>query len=449
MKKATGLLVLIFMVFAPSRPVKALENFDFKGELWARGALHLKQQRPYQDNSLDHETLLLQGEGDLSEEILFKAGTRLERLAFHGNGSTREDTRLELWETYLDYRGGSYQITLGNQIIRWGKTDEMTILDNLNPQDLRELMTLRLEERKHPWPWLRAQYFASNLTLEGVFTIWPVWHMKEDFGTDWAAFDHLKAQLEDIPALKSWARSLKLDKQRPGPSLRDAEWGFRLTGTFSSVDWEASFLHAHNRSFYYYITSFPIKGLWLNSISDISSALSRAIIVGNTIRISRPEDDILGLAFETTWGEAGLRGEFAYHTNQVFLRKDLYGVRKPCWQYVLGLDYQFMNGLYANLQFSQRYIQGWDKSILFEPRWDSGLFLRLSKTYLQDFLECRLDAYYDLTTRMYYLNPEVRYKIQDEYTLFMGLHLLDGPAGTFFDLYDANDQIYVGLKAVF
>ncbi len=446
MIKRSSFFILVFGLILFNQAL-AWDGLNLKGELWSRGTVDFHQKRPFEDTTSDHETFLLQGEGDLRDDLSFKAGARLDRLAFHGHQSTNEDTRLELWETYLRYQGENLELTVGNQIIRWGKTDEMTILDNLNPQDLRELMTLRLEERKRPWPWLRIQYYGLPVTLEGVFTLWPVWHIKNDFGTDWAVFDHLKAQLENIPQLSNWARSITVDKERPGPSLRAAEWGFRLSGTISTVDWEISFLHAHNRSFYYYIKSFPVTGLWINSPSNFT--LTPGInITGNTIYISRPEDNIFGFAFETTLGDAGFRGEFAYHTDQVFLRKDLLSIRKPCWQYVLGIDYEFANGLYINMQFSQRYIQEWNNTLLFDPKWDSSIFLRLSKSFWQDFLEARIDAYYDITERMYYFNPEIDYKLRDNINLFVGVHLLDGPQGTFFDPYDCNDQAYLGLKVI-
>lgn len=451
--KIAMLVCLVSLAVAGRNPLLALEAPGFKAEWWSRGTVDLRHERPYEDQTSDHETFLLETEGEASSLISFKAGVRLDRLAFHHHKSSQEDTRLELWETYLRYQGESLELTLGNQIIRWGKTDEMTVLDNLNPQDLRELLTLRLEERKRPWPWLRAQYFASGYTLEGVFTLWPVWHIKDDLGTDWAVFDHLKEQLEAVPSFSTLARSLRLAKERPGPSLRDAEWGFRITGTVAEIDWEISFLHAHNRSFYYYVKSFPIQGFRLenpsNPVQDLLNQQSNLRVTGTEIKIGRPQDNIFGLAFETTWGDAGLRGEFAYHTDRVFLKRDLLGVRKGYWRYVIGLDYQFPSGLYVNLQFLQQRVLGWNEDILFDPKLDSGLFLRLSKSFWQDFLEARLDGYYDLTTRMYYLNPEIRYKIRDNLTLFGGLHLLDGPKGTFLDVYDDNDQVYAGLKATF
>ena len=316
---------------------------------------------------------------------------------------------------------------------------------------MRELFTWREEERDKPWPWLRLQYFASGFTLEAVFTPWPLWPRRDDFDSDWAVFDHLRKALKE--AGLPFPLTLDLDKQDLSPSFKNSEFGCRLLGTFGDVDWEISFLHAHNRSFYYYIRRFPIKGLILKHpaepLKDLKSGLSSIQILGHTAYVRRPQDNILGMAFETTWKGLGIRGEFAYHTGRVFLKKNLEGVQKPYWCYILGFDYRFENGLYLNFQFLQQHILGWSEGILFDPEYDSYLFLRLSKGFLRDFLELRLDATYGLTTRIYYVNPELSYKFRDNWELFAGLHLIDGPKGTFFDVYDNNDQIYLGLKISF
>ncbi len=424
---------------------------DLSGTFLSRGTLDLTHDRPLEDQTSDREYLKVEARFDLSERLEGKLGLRLDRLAFYGNHNGREETRLEFWESYLRFLGKNTEVTVGNQIIRWGKADEITVLDNLTWQDLRELFTWRLEERERPWPWLRVQHFFQNFTLEGVFTLWPMWPKRDDFDSDWAVFDHLRLALKRAPL--PFPLEIDLDKQKLSPSLRNSEFGLRLQGVFREVDWEISFLHAHNRSFYYYVRRFPLRGLDIEHpaepIKDLRAAFPNLRILGNTARIDRPQDNILGFAFETTWRGLGLRGEFAYHTGRVFMKKDLESVQKPYWRYVLGLDYRFENGLYLNLQFLQQHILGWSEKILFDPEYDSYIFLRLSKGFLRDFLELRLDGTYGITTRIYYLNPEIAYKFRDNWELFGGFHLIDGPKGTFFDVYDNNDQVYLGLKISF
>ncbi|AEH45404.1 hypothetical protein Thein_1543 [Thermodesulfatator indicus DSM 15286] len=425
-------------------------DIEFSGRLWGRGAIDLHNENPFEDQRIDHEKLRLEAKDSPTDYLDLKASVELDRLAY-GDGDGREQTNIFLWETYLRFVESTWEVTLGNQLIRWGKVDELTILDNLTWQDLRELFTLPIEERQHPWPWLRVQYFGDTFTLEGVFTLWPLYPKRDDFGSDWAVFDHLRKRLAADPTLSSL--SLKIDKNKPSPSLRNSEWGLRLSGSTGNIDWEVSYLYAHDRSFYYYVKSFPIKGFTLNTpsnpIEDLKAQLSNLSITGDTVYVSFPRDNILGFAFETTYNDVGIRGEFAYHTDRVFLKKNLEATRKPYWRYVLGLDYSFENGLYINLQFLQQRILGWSEDILFDPKLDSYIFMRISKSYLEDYLEVRLDGTYGITTRGYYLNPEISYKINDDVKIFGGLHLIDGPKGTFFDVYDANDQVYLGLEIVF
>jgi len=424
---------------------------DLSGTFLSRGTLDLTHDRPLEDQTSDREYLRIEARFDVFPWLEGKLGLQLDRLAFYGNHNGREETRLEFWESYLRFLGKNTEITVGNQIIRWGKADEITVLDNLSWQDLRELFTWRLEERERPWPWLRIQHFFQNFTLEGVFTLWPLWPKRDDFDSDWAVFDHLRKALENAPL--PFPLPLELDKQKLSPSLRNSEFGFRLEGTYQEIDWEISFLHGHDRSFYYYVRRFPIRGLTLKHpaepLKDLLSSLPKFQILGHTARVERPQDNILGVAFETTWRGLGIRGEFAYHTGRVFMKENLESVQKPYWRYVLGLDYRFENGLYLNLQFLQQHILGWSENILFDPKYDSYVFLRLSKGFLRDFLELRLDGTYGITTRIYYLNPEISYKVRDNWEIFGGFHLLDGPRGTFFDVYDNNDQIYLGLKISF
>ncbi|NPB09340.1 MAG: hypothetical protein GXO17_03210 [Thermodesulfobacteria bacterium] len=422
-----------------------------EGTLFARGATDLYHENDYEDRSLDHEYLLLESRFYPSDRVSGRLGFKLDRLAFHGHGRNREELTPLLWETYLRFEGDKLELTLGNQIIRWGKADEISVLDNLSRQDLRELFTLRAPERRRPWPWLRARYFASSFTLEGVFTLFPLTPRRHDFDSDWAVFDHLLRQIELSPFGQFF--TLRLSKQKLVPSLRNAEFGFRLETTQGNFDLAFSFLHAHNRSFYRYIKSFPITGFSLkhpsDPIKDLLDQWSSIQIVSDRIETRVPQDNIFGFSFETTYRGAGIRGEVAYHTSRVFLKEDLTSVRKPYLRGVIGFDYNFSHGLYVNFQFLTQRIINYSDKIILDPKLDSYFFLRLSKSFLRDFLTLRVDSVYGITTRSYYLNPEIAYKWRDSTEIFLGLHLIDGPRGTFFDPFDANDQIYLGTRINF
>ena len=427
---------------------QAQAEVQLGGEFWARGSADLRDDRPEEDLFSEHAYVRSHLRFTLGPRWAGRLGIMLDRLAAHRHGRNREETTLLLGESFLRYQGTRWEITLGHQIIRWGKADEISVLDHLTRQDLRELFTLRQEERQRPWPWLRIRHFGSRLTWEGVFTLWPLWPRRKTVDADWAVFDHLRAQLRAAGLASLFP--LRIRKEKPSPGLQHAEFGMRLGGTWGVMDWELSFLHAHSRSFYPYLKRFPLRGLRLEHPGDpwrdLWAQLERLEIASESLLITYPRDEIFGFSFETTWRGWGLRGEVAFHTAQVFLRRDLTSTRRPSWQWVLGADYQMENGLYLNLQLLQQKIVHHSEAILFEHALDSFLFLRLAQGLGHDFLQLRLDGMYGLSTRSWYLNPEVSYKPRDDWELFLGLHLLDGPQGTFLDPYDANDQVYLGLR---
>lgn len=434
-----------------SQAFSSQTSLSLEGHFFTRAAVDLKEENPYEDEGLDHEFFLLESRFFLSDRLSGHLGLKIDRLAFHNGGYHREETTPLLWETYLRFEGDNCELTIGNQIIRWGKADEISVLDNLSRQDLRELFTLRAPERRRPWPWLRFRYFASSYTLETVFTLFPLTPRRHYFDSDWAVFDHLRRELAQSPF--AHLITLNLDRQKLVPSLRNAEFGLRVEKTWGDFDLAFSFLHAHNRSFYLFVKSFPVRGFVLkhpaDPLQDLLEQWPHLQILSNRIETRVPQDNILGFSLETTYRGAGLRAELAYHTSRVFLKEDLTSVRKPYLRAIVGFDYRFEGGLYLNLQFLSQRILNYSHDILFDPKLDSYFFLRLSKGFLRDFLTLRADTVYGVTTRSYYLNPEIAYKIKDTVEVFLGLHLIDGPRGTFFDPYDHNDQIYFGTRIDF
>ena len=427
---------------------------DTKATLWMRAGWDLSHDRTLEDRASEREIATLELFWPGKGPFFGKASLRLDRLSFHDN--SKQETDYWVWETYLGLQTNNWEIRVGKQFVRWGKADEISLLDNVNPQDLRQLMYLRLEERKRPSFLILCRRYLGNFTLEALFSPTDEAHERDHFGTDWANFDHLKkaiARNPQVPAtLKAWGAGLSAQEEDHGWSLRRSEWGVKLSGTVAQIDFALSYLEAHSRSPYPFVKYFPIKGFRLTSptapLADLLSQMASISISGQTILIGRPRNRFLGFEFETTRGDYGLRGEFLYQTDRVLLREDLTGIRKPSWGYILGVDRTWPGGLYLNLQFLQQRILAWSEGILFEPKLDSSIFFRLSWPALEDRLETRLDASYGLTTRMWYLNPEIIYQVRDNIHLFLGFHFIDGPSDTFLDLYDNNDDFYVGLKVV-
>ena len=57
-----------------------------------------------------------------------------------GPYNDEEDYDLDLFEGYIFWSTNSIDLTVGKQIIRWGKTDQINPADNVNPHDLRKFI---------------------------------------------------------------------------------------------------------------------------------------------------------------------------------------------------------------------------------------------------------------------------------------------------------------------
>lgn len=369
---------------------------------------------------------------------------------FMGQSHSQEDFDLDLFEAYLFYRQGPFELQTGKQIVRWGKTDQVSPVDNLNPQDLRELITWPTEERKLPVWMVRGRWFFDRLTLEGVFL--PVFEPSDIdfFDSDWAIYRQVREEIRRAPLpadLQSYLLSRGVNRNKPSRTLRNSEWGGRITGALGGWDLGVSFLYT--REDLPHSASFPIKNLRLPgtfSGEALLTSLDGAIFADEHIEVIYPRQKIYGFEFETTMGLFGLRGESAWFDQASFLREDLTSVSKQVLHSIVGLDYSGISGWYTNVQLAHRYIHDYEDSILFFKRHNVSLLGEISRTALRGRLEAAFKYNIDLHDGGYYLEPSVTGKFINRLDVTLGLHIFGGDSDTFLGYYDDNDQVFLLAK---
>lgn len=369
---------------------------------------------------------------------------------FMGQSHSQEDFDLDLFEAYLFYRQGPFELQTGKQIVRWGKTDQVSPVDNLNPQDLRELITWPTEERKLPVWMVRGRWFFDRLTLEGVFL--PIFEPSDIdfFDSDWAIYRQVREEIRRAPLpadLQSYLLSRGVNRNKPARTLRNSEWGGRITGALGGWDLGVSFLYT--REDLPHSVSFPIKNLRLPgtfSGEALLTSLDGAIFADEHIEVIYPRQKIYGFEFETTMGLFGLRGESAWFDQASFLREDLTSVGKQVLHSIAGLDYSGVSGWYTNVQLAHRYIHDYEDSILFFKRHNVSLLGEISRTALRGRLEAAFKYSIDLHDGGYYLEPSVTGKFINRLDVTLGLHIFGGDPDTFLGYYDDNDQVFLLAK---
>jgi hypothetical protein len=439
---------------APSNSRSSLPNSTrIDGFLEMRGAADT-----HRDDSLEHtqafrKRFQVETKIPLARDAgkVFAVVSGRSDLLWFGTRSDWNDWDLDLHEAYLHWSDGPLEVRLGKQIVRWGKTDQLSPVDVLNPEDLREGITWETEERKIPVWMARMKTFRGPFSLEGVLV--PIFepHDMNIFGTDWAVFRHLKGAVADDPLVpdivKDAVDGIEARRREPARTLENVQWGTRLTAR--THDWDLAVSAFQGFDPTPHITRFPIRNIRVDgtfSRESIESALSTGVFTGEDVEVRYKRFRMIGFDFETTWKDLGLRGEAAYFSDRAFLTDSLTSSTRPVFFGVLGADYAGPDGWYANLQLAFERIGGDTDRILYFEKENLSLNGEVSKELLRGDLEARLRFLLMLTDGGSYWNPSLTYLRFRPLSLTFGLNLFAGPADTFLGFFRENDQAVVSVR---
>ncbi|HDQ41425.1 MAG TPA: AMIN domain-containing protein [Desulfonatronum sp.] len=333
-----------------------------------------------------------------------------------GPGPSTDDYDLDLYEGYLFRGTPCWDLRLGKQAVRWGKADQISPVDNVNPQDLREFLIPDLEDRKIPNWMARVRLFPGDFTLEGVFV--PFFEPDRfDFaGTKWAL-------------LGTRPTGLDIRETRPSKNLGHADWGLRTATTVAGWDLAASYLYAWEKS--------PRLRL------DPAGPLGPALLA------DYHRQHIVGLEFETTLNKFGLRGEGAYFDKQSLHTQTLDSLAKPVAHYVIGVDYLGQQDWYANIQFSHQHVFAYEPGILLHRRDDYFLNGEINREFWRGNFMLKLGWAVDLQDGGSFLTPEAILTYFRNLELSLGVNVFSGPEDPLFGRYRDNDQVFLKAKYFF
>jgi len=144
-----------------------------------------------------------------------------------GSNGRRTAGVLRPHETYLERRSERLELRFGFSNLVWGVLDEILPEDVVNPIDLSRFVLEGRAEARLPVALARLRVFLpSELSLEAVLAPFP------RRGT----FD----QLDEASSPFAPAGLAALPRSELPVIASNMEWGFRLRGTNSGVDWGAS-----------------------------------------------------------------------------------------------------------------------------------------------------------------------------------------------------------------
>jgi len=437
-----------------------LKTFRINGFFLARGAVDTDKETGTEHRRLFRNKVRLEGKWSPRKSSTytpnrkdgkFYALASLESdYLWFGHDHSAEDYDLDLFEGYLYWSRRPVEIRLGKQIVRWGKTDQISPVDNINSQDFREFIVPDLEDRKIPNWMARVRLFPGACALEGVYIPFFEPSRIDYFGSDWATYRHAKDDIRDSglpPDLKRYLLGISVNEKEPARNFKNGQWGARISRTISDWDLGLNYLYAWESLPYY--KSFPAKNLDVGgsfSSQNLLKALDGMSLTDEDIEITYERSHIFGLEFETTIRDIGFRGEAACFDRQSFLTNSLTSTRKPVFFYVLGADYLGEDNWYVNFQFAHQIISDYTPDILYFQRNNTSLNGEIRKEFLRGNLQAVLWYNFSLSDNGYYLRPKIICKYIPRLDITFGFNIFGGDDDTLMGYYDDNDQVFLSLK---
>lgn len=384
-------------------------------------------------------------------DVFLLASVQSDYLRFKSNQTT-SDSDLELFEAYMHWSRNPWEVRLGRQRIRWGKTDEVSPVDNLNPEDLREFLLPDREDRKIPNWMARVRYFSEKMTLEGVFIPFFEPSRFAYFGTDWSLLqgieDLVTAPTPAVSPHPLYQQPAVLE-QTPHRRFTNGDWGLRVSKTRGNMDMAASYLYAWQKL--PHIQGFTPDAMEIferNGVLSQSSSFQAwnhpAALAATFRRIN-----IVGLELETTLAQFGLRGEAAYFDRKTLHTINLDSTEKPVLQYVLGVDYLSANEWYLNIQFGHQVIFQHDQDLLFWEKNDFSVNGEISRAFWRGNFETVFRYHYNLVDDAYLLRPFIVVRPDGNWEFTLGADLVEGPKSSILGRFRDNDRFYVNIKYIF
>ena len=408
---------------APPRPMPV----KLTAKLSNRFNWDLKRDNDYEDTSVTYT--------ELNAEAKWLPNPRVQMVA----GEWMVNGDLRPYNIFANFSTDHTNVRIGNQIVRWGKADEISALDSINPEDLTQGLTRDRASRKIPTPMINAELLSTYVSLQGIYA--PYWEKSKFLktGEDWAFFDHLERKYGTINVI---------EEERP-KTLRDGTYGARLSGTLMRVDYAFSYL-SHRRdipSIKAFSSPLP-PHLVKDEPGTVEDLVKFSLMSAQPVRFEYLREEVYGFEFETVAGPFGIRGDAAYVSSQSLVTDNLQTVRKPIVSYVVGADYNGPANTYFNVSYKRTEIKDYEKRIS-PPAVTSEFSAEMTLELLNGNVRPAYRGYFNTTDNSHYQNPRVSIHYIPNITVEVGVDIYGGPANSQAGFFTANDQAYTLVRFFF
>lgn len=376
-----------------------------------------------EDLTKTRNTFYLAATGRLSSNVTYKASGRVIYdavfdLTENYPATVEDDQEYEatLRENFLDLSMGDWDARLGKQTVVWGEAVGLFFADVVNAKDLREFVLPDFDYIRIPQWAADVEYTRGPLHLEMVWI--PV-----------LEFHKLGLQGSEFPQavpLPVGTSAVVTGTDEPSDTLKNSELGFRAS--FLLKGWDLSIFH------FYGWDRFP-------AMERIVAAPDLYIFSPNHKRLNTS-----GLTFSKEINDVILKGEAVYYHGKHFSvidGSDPDGlVKKDYIDYLVGVDYTFLEKIDFNFQFMQRIIFDFERTIFREDRVRSSFSVWLKTGLFANRVEPEILLISAIDETDLLIRPKITFRATDHLQARIGLDIFEGSQDGIFGQYDNRDRIY-------
>ena len=417
-------LLLIILLLAPW-PAAAFELADLHGFADLRAGTRL------QDDMYQRDTSLLEGRLQLDYNQRLDAVTLQLRGDFVADEVTAgEDLDLETGAGIFDLREAnllfsptySIDVKLGRQILTWG-TGDLLFINDLFPKDWQSFFIGRDEE------YLKA---PSDAVFVSLFPQWATIDLAltPRFDSD----RYLRGQRLSYwnPNLgRTAGRDAVIDADQPDDWFEDFELSARLSKNIEG----------------YELALYGYRGYWKSPVGFNPTSARAASTRLNSY----------GASARGNLGSGIVNLEVGYYDSRADRNGDDPLQPNSELRYLLGYEQEVAKELTAGGQFYVEQLLDYDEYESALPlgakqrdEFRQVVTLRLTKLLMQQTLTLSLFSYWSPSDEDYYLRPNLKYKLTDNWLLTAGGNLFGGrDAHTFFAQLEDNTNVYAGIRYSF
>jgi hypothetical protein len=402
----TRLLLLVLALFSVTAVAQDVQFHGFIDSYHAA-----RTHDPY-DFLSSRTRLRLEGTWYADDSMAF-ASVDLEQ-----NNVLDDYDELKLREAYIDYFGNNWDVRVGKQIIVWGKTEGLQILDAVSPWDFSEFLARDFEDLRIGVDAVRFRFLQDSWTLELIYLPQFQPAMLAPADSPWS-FDPTGtgASLNQV--------------DEPEFNLENGEYGARL---LFYQDWGD--------------LSFVALRSWSDEPYPFITPDRNKLTSGINFRYQRL--DIAGIGISIPQGDFIFRGEAA-----VYRGAEMMDMRSPGseikeynqFKWVAGLEWLPGDGWNLAIQLTDSQVLDYQPGI-YLPKHNRMMTLSLSKSLLREKLTISSFSFIGLEHGDTFSRISGDYSLSDAVHLLAGYDLFTGDEG-YLAAFNNNDEVWTKFKYSF